>query len=86
MLGKVPVEAIDRQVQCAVRVPADVKVLFVVRPVARLGWRLVPGDPLRLVEPEAPQVGSGEIVELGELARANASVESLGDRMDRLGH
>ena len=86
MLGEVAVEAIDGQVELAVRVPADVEIIFVERPVARLCRELVPGQPPRLVEPEAVGIGLGEVLELGELARADARVEIFGDGMDRFAH
>ncbi len=60
MLGEVPVEAIDRQVELAVGVPADVEIVLVERPVAGLRRELVPGQPPRLVEPEAVGIGLGE--------------------------
>ena len=43
MLGEVAVEAIDRQVELAVRVPADVEIVLVERPVAGLRREFVPG-------------------------------------------
>ncbi len=82
VLGEVPVEAVDRQVEFAVGVPANVEIVLVERPVARLGRELVPGQPPRLVEPEAVRIGVGKVVELGELARADPGVEIVGNRMN----
>jgi len=62
MLGQVPVETIDREVQLAVGKPFDAKCGFVERPVAGFRRRLAPGQPLRLVEPEALGIGINEIV------------------------
>ena len=84
VLGKVPVEAIDRQVELAVRVPSDVEIVLVERPVAGLGREFVPGQPPRLVEPEAVGIGVREVVELGELARADPGVEIRQERDGRL--
>jgi hypothetical protein len=56
-LGKVPVEAVDREVELAVLIPADVEVGLVERPVASLGRKTGPVEPLRLVEPEGGRVG-----------------------------
>ena len=69
MLGKMPVEAIDRQVELAVRVPADVEIVLVERPVAGLRREFVPGQPPRLVEPETVCV---------ESARSLSSASSAG--------
>ena len=86
MLGEMAVEAADRQVELAIAVPGDVEVLFVERPVAGLRRCLVPRQPARLVEPEAVGVGSREIVQLGELDRADPRVEAVRDRMDGRAH
>ena len=40
---------------------------------------LVPRQPLRLLEPETLGIGFGEIVQLGELARADAGIEAVGN-------
>ena len=86
VLGEVAVEAIDGKVELAVRVPVDVEIIFVERPVARFCRELVPGQAARLVEPEAVGIGLCEVLELGELARTDASVEIFGDRVDRVRH
>ena len=86
VLGKVPVEAIDRQVELAVGIPADMEVILVEGPVARLRRELVPGQPPRLIEPEAVGIAVRKIVQLGQLARADPCVEAWRDRIDRLRH
>src|SRR5206468_4988793 len=68
------------------RVPADAKIIVLERPVSRLGGELVPGQPPRLVEPEAIGIGTLEIVQFGKLARTDARVEVFGNRMDGFGH
>ena len=75
MLGEVPVEAVDREIEFAVREPFDVKVVLFEGPVAGLGRELVPGEPPRLVEPESLGIGIDQLVELGELARSDPRVE-----------
>src|SRR4030095_12456193 len=82
MFGEMAIEAIDRQVQFAVGIPMDVEVCLVERPITRFRREFVPGQPLRLVEPEAVGIGFGEVAKLGDLDRANAGVEAIGNGMD----
>ena len=86
MFGEMAVEAIDREVELAVRVPADVEIVLVVRPVAGLRRELVPGQPPSLIEPEAVGIGIFQVVQSGKLARADPRLEALGNRMDRFVH
>ena len=86
MLGKMPVEAIDRQVQFAVLVPFDAEIILVERPVAGLCRLLVPGQALRLFEPEGVGGRVGTTVELGQFGRADAGIEAGRDGVDGFAH
>src|SRR3569833_2467699 len=86
MLSEMAVQAVDRQVELAVRIPADAKVCFLERAVTGLRRLPVPSQPLRLVEPEAVRICTRQVLELGELGWADAGVEMLGDWMDRFAH
>src|SRR6185437_9603979 len=86
VLGEMAVQAIDREVEFAVGVPPDVEIGFVERPVAGFLREGVPGQPARLVEPEAVGIGSGEVVELGELYRADACVKVRRNWVHGFGH
>src|SRR5207253_3852174 len=86
VLGEVPVEAVDRQVECTLGVPADVEVALVERPLAGLGGERIPVEAFRLVEPEAIRIGMLKLMKLRELARADARVEAFGDRVNGLAH
>ena len=86
MLGEVPVEAVDREVELAVGKPPDMEIILGERPVSGLRRRRVPGQPFRLVEPETIRIGAREILQFVELALVDASVEPFGDRMHCLAH
>ena len=86
MFGEMPVEAIDRQIELAVRVPADVEIVLVERPVAGFRRKLVPGQPPRLVEPEPVGIGVGEIVQLGELGGPMRALKPRRNGMDGFAH
>jgi len=59
-----------------------VEIVLVERPVPRLGRKFVPGEPARLIEPEAVRVGASEIVQLPELAGTDAGIEVFGNGMN----
>jgi hypothetical protein len=86
MLSKVPIEAIDREIELAVRIPFDVEPLFVEGPVACPGGEFVPREASRLIEPEAVGIGIGKISEFGEFARTDPRTEIVGNRMDSFAH
>src|SRR5262245_65454724 len=86
VLGKVPIEAVRGEIELTVDIPFDAEIGLVERPVAGLGRRLVPGQALRLVEPETVGIGVCEGVEFGEFARADPRGEAVGDGMNRLDH
>ena len=83
MLGEVAVEAVDRQVEPAVLIPADTEIALVERPVAGLGRDMIPIEPPRLVEPEGVGVARFKVVEFCEFERSDPGLEIVRDRMDR---
>ena len=85
-LGKVPVEAVDREIELAVLIPADAEVVGAERPVASLGGQAAPLEPPRLVEPEGVGIGSERGVKRGEFGFADAGAEAGGDGDDGFTH
>ena len=83
MLGEVPVEAIDRQVELAVGVPADVEVVLVERPVAGLASGTCSRSAAAPGRARSGRDRRCEIVELGKLARADPGVEILREPDER---
>ena len=51
------IEAIERQIQLAVGIPADAEIGLMERAITGLGRETVPIEPARLVEPESVGVG-----------------------------
>ncbi len=86
MVLQVPVEAIDGEVEFPVRIPIDVEIILVERPVAGCPRKLVPLEALRLFEPEALRIAGGMLVKRLEFFRADLRVEAVRYGMNHLAH
>ena len=80
MLLEVSVEAIDGQVQLTVGVPADVEIVFVEGPVARLLRGLVPVKPPGLFQPEGIRIGVSLRPQRLQLVRPDPRPEAFRER------
>jgi hypothetical protein len=76
---QLPIEAVDTEVDLPVRIPFDVEIGLVVRPVAGPRREAVPVEPLRDLQPEGVRVRFGLPVELVDVGAAVSRLVGLGD-------